>query len=216
MTETVKSVRSYSSARRQDAAEATRRVILEAARRLFERDGYVAASMQAIANEANVATKTVYLVFGSKADLLRAVWANRLAPGEANVPVLERTWYKQVLKDGDPRQKLRLMVEHSVSVKSRSARLIEVIRSATADNDVRALWNEIDTKLHDVAEEFVKQLSALDALRSGVTVREAADALWALNHPTVWQLLVAEQGWTTTAYAIWIERTLAAELLRAS
>jgi AcrR family transcriptional regulator len=189
-------------------------MILDAARRLFEREGYVATSIQAIAKEAGVAAKTIYLAFGSKVNLLRGVWANRLAPGEADVPVLGRSWYRQVLQDNDPRQKLRRMVEHSVSVKSRSARLLELIRSASSDNEVRALWNEIDTKLRHVAEDFVKQLSVAGALRPDLSIREAADALWALNHPTVWQLLVVQQRWTAAAYAVWLERTLASELLQ--
>jgi AcrR family transcriptional regulator len=214
MTTIVKRVRSYSSPRRQEAAQSTKRVILEAARRLFERDGYVATSIQAIAKAGGVAAKTIYLAFGSKVNLLRAVWANRLAPGETDVPVLERSWYRHVLQDNNPRQKLRLMVDHSVSVKSRSAKLLEVIRSASSDNEVRALWNEIDAKLHDVAEDFVKQLSVAGVLRPDLDVREAADALWALNHPTVWQLLVVQRGWTAAAYAVWLERALASELLQ--
>ena len=215
MEQPVKTTRRYSSTRRNAAAEATRHVILEAARRLLERDGYVATSMLAIAEEAEVAVKTIYLAFGSKADLLRELWSNRLAPGEALTPVLERKWYRQVLADDDPRQKLRLMVEHSVSVKSRSAALIEVIRCASpADNDVRTLWAEIDSKLHLVAQNFVEQLSATGVLRSEITVSEATDVVWALSHPTLWQQLVVKRGWTPTRYAAWLERTLAAELLR--
>lgn len=214
MSQAVKDVRPYSSKRRQEAAEATRQVILEAARRLFERDGYVSASMQAIAKEAEVAVKTIYLAYDGKAALLREVWRNRLAPGEADIPVLERRWYRDVLDDTDPRQKLRLLVEHSVSVKTRSAALLETIQGASsADTEVAALWTEIDTKLQQVAHDFVRELSAAGALRPGLTLQEAADALWALNHPTMWQLLVAKQGWTITQYARWLERTLAGELL---
>jgi AcrR family transcriptional regulator len=212
MTKTVKPTRRYSSSRRREAAEVTRRVVLDAAKKLFERDGYVATSIQAIAKEADVAAKTIYLIFGGKVGLLRAVWANRLAPGEEQIPVLDRSWYGQVLHQDDPRRKLRLVVEHSVSVKSRSAALLEVIFRASADDEVRALWNEIDAKLHHVAVGVVKQLSAARALRRGVSTRQAADVLWALNHPTLWQLLVVRRGWTARDYAVWLERALAAEL----
>lgn len=214
MATDVKRVRPYASKRRQAAAEATKQAILDAARELFERDGYGATSMQRIADDAEVAVKTIYLAFGSKAALLREMWGNRLAPGEAQIPVLERRWYRGVLDDNNPRQRIRLLVEHSVAVKSRSAALLEVIRSAaSADNEVRDQWTEIDTKLRQVANDFVKQLATAGALRPGPTIREAADTLWALNHPTMWQLLVVQQGWTTTRYALWLDRTLAAELL---
>lgn len=214
MTTDVKPVRRYSSKRRQAAAEATRQAILDAARELFERDGYAATSMQTIAEAAEVAVKTIYLAFGSKAALLREMWGNRLAPGEAEVPALERRWYREMLDDNDPRQRLRLLVEHSVAVKTRSAALLEVIRNAaSADREMRDLWTEIDTKLRQVANDFVKQLATVGALRPGLSTSEAADTLWALSHPTMWQLLVVQQRWSTTHYALWLDRTLASELL---
>ena len=46
--------RRYHSPRRREQAEATRNEILDAAERLFIRDGYVATSMAAIAKEAGV------------------------------------------------------------------------------------------------------------------------------------------------------------------
>ena len=67
MPEGVKATRRYDSTRRREQAAATRREILEAAQRLFERDGYGATTMAAIAAEAGVALKTVYLAFETKA-----------------------------------------------------------------------------------------------------------------------------------------------------
>ena len=74
MTESVKGKRRYDSPRRREQAAATRREILEAAQRLFERQGYAATTMAAIAAEAGVALKTVYVVFETKSGLLRALW----------------------------------------------------------------------------------------------------------------------------------------------
>ncbi len=53
---------------------ATRMQVLEAAQQLFEQDGYAATSMAAIASEAGVSLKTVYLAFETKSGLLRALW----------------------------------------------------------------------------------------------------------------------------------------------
>ena len=73
--------------RRREQAAATRREILEAAQRLFERDGYGATTMAAIAAEAGVALKTVYLAFETKSGLLRALWHLRLRGDEDEAPV---------------------------------------------------------------------------------------------------------------------------------
>ena len=73
MSEPVKT-RPYNSPRRREQAAATRREILEAAQRLFERQGYATTTMAAIAAEAGVALKTVYVAFETKSGLLRALW----------------------------------------------------------------------------------------------------------------------------------------------
>src|SRR5215203_2115798 len=107
MMERVKS-RPYDSSRRRAQAAATRRDILESAQRLFERQGYAATTMAAIAAEAGVALKTVYLAFETKSGVLRALW-NLLLRGDAGeAPVAERSWYREVVEEPDPQRQLRL------------------------------------------------------------------------------------------------------------
>jgi len=211
----VKSVRTYVSPRRQEQAAATRRVILEAARRLFERDGYVATSMPDVAAEAQVAVKTIYLAFRTKPELLRAVWDDRLAGREATVPVLERAWYRDIETDEMPDMKLRLLARQSAGVKSRTGRLLIVIRdAASTDPEIDRLWAEIETKLHDVSHAVVRQLADAGALNADLDVAAAADALWTLNHPSTWHLLVVQRDWSDSDYQRWLERTLMTLLLR--
>src|SRR5918998_2779688 len=119
MAQEVKSKRRYHSPRREEQAAATRWAILEAAERLFERDGFAATSVAAIASEAEVATKTVYLGFETKSGLLRALWNLRLRGDESREPVAQRAWYVQVLEEPDPERKLRLNARNGRRVKSR-------------------------------------------------------------------------------------------------
>ena len=65
-----KKIRTYYSLVRQRQADETRTRIAEAARKLILGQGYGAATMEAIAREAGVATPTVYAVFGSKRNIL--------------------------------------------------------------------------------------------------------------------------------------------------
>src|SRR5919197_2626391 len=138
MAERVKP-RRYHSPRREQQAAATRAAILEAAQRLFERDGYAATTMAQIANEAGVALKTVYLGFETKSGLLRAIWHLRLRGDEAPIPVARREWFREVLEEPDPERQLRLNARNSVAVKRRVGGLFAVIReAATTDADIRA------------------------------------------------------------------------------
>src|SRR2546430_7126899 len=146
MSETAKSKRTYNSPRRREQAAATRREILEAAQPLFERQGYAATTMAAIASEAGVALKTVYVAFETKSGLLRALWHLLLRGDEADVPVADRPWYREVVDEPDPERQLRLNARNARVVKERAAALMRVIRDAApADPDIAALWDRIQS-----------------------------------------------------------------------
>src|SRR5687768_16091799 len=148
MAERVKT-RSYNSSRRRDQAAATQRDILGAAQRLFERQGYAATTMAAIAAEAGVALKTVYVAFETKSGVLRALWNLRLRGGREEVPVGGQPWYREVLDEPDPERQLRLNARNARVARTRIAGLLEVIRGAApVDAEIAALWQRIQTEFH--------------------------------------------------------------------
>ena len=61
------------SARRDHAAEDTRRALLGAAQRAFARDGYAATSLEAIVGAAGLTKGALYHHFGNKAGVLEAL-----------------------------------------------------------------------------------------------------------------------------------------------
>jgi AcrR family transcriptional regulator len=213
MAERVKT-RPYNSPRRRQQAAATRREILEAAQQLFEQQGYAATTMAAIAAEADVALKTVYLAFETKSGVLRALWNLLLRGDEGEAPVAERSWYREVVEEPDPQRQLRLNARNSRAVKSRIARVLKVIRDAApVDPDIDALWERIQTEFHANQRVIVERLAERKALNRGLSVEQATDILWTLNHPDVWQLLVGERGWTPEQYEEWFGDTACAQLL---
>jgi AcrR family transcriptional regulator len=215
MADPVKPTRRYDSPRRRKQAEATRREILDAAQRLFELHGYSATTMAAIAAEAGVALKTVYVVFETKARLLHALWEARLGGDEEAIPVLQRAWYRRALEEPSPERKLRLVAAQARVVKTRSGALLEVIRNAASmDTEIAALWTSIQAKLYKVQHSIVEQLHKQDALAGGLDVDTATDILWTLNHPAQWQLLVRERGWTAQRYEQWLGDIFCSQLLR--
>jgi AcrR family transcriptional regulator len=215
VTGDVKAARRYESPRRRAQAEATRRDILGAARRRFEADGYAGATMAEIAADAGVALKTVYLAFGTKSGLLRALWNLLLRGDESDVPVAGRQWYLDVLDETDPERQLRLNARNSTAGKQRLAGILEVIRSAAAgDPDVAELSRRIETEYHANQRVIVERLGQRRQLRPGLALDRAADILWTINHPSTWQLLVVERGWTPDEYERWSGDLACTELLR--
>jgi AcrR family transcriptional regulator len=206
--------RSYNSPRRREQAAATRRAILDAAQRLFERDGYTATSMAAIATEAQVSNKTVYLAFETKSALLRALWNLLLRGDEAETPVAQRQWYREVLDEPDPSRKLRLNARNSRNAKGRMGSMLRVIRNAApTDDEIAALWRRIQGDYYDNQKAIVKAMRK--DLAEGMSVRRATDILWSLNHPDVWLLLVDQRGWSPEGYERWCADTACAQLLEA-
>src|SRR5690349_2857291 len=206
--------RRYDSPRRRAQAEATRREILDAAERLFARDGYAATTMAAIAQEAGVALKTVYVAFQTKSGVLRAVWHLRLRGDEDAAPVQERAWYREVLDEADAERQLGLNARNARVVKERIGGLLGVIRDAApADADVAELWERLQRDFYENQRAIVASLAEKGALRGELDVDRATDILWTLNHPDVWLLLVRRRGWSPAAWEAWFETTARAQLL---
>jgi len=214
MADDVKPRRRYDSPRRRDQAVATRRQILHAARDRFERDGYAATSMAAVAAAAGVSLKTVYVAFETKSGLLRALWHLLLRGDQDSVPVGSQSWFREVLEEPDPQRQLHLNMRNSRAVKSRAGALMEVIRSAAgADAEIRELWTRIQSEFYDNQRAVVQTLADKGALKVGLDVRAATDILWSLNHPSLYGLLARDRGWPPERYEEWLGDLLCSQLL---
>jgi AcrR family transcriptional regulator len=215
VVERAKPKRPYNSARRREQALATRRTILDAAQRLFERDGYAATTMEAIAAEAGVALKTVYSAFVTKSGLLRSLWDLLLKGDVDDAPIAVRTAYLEVLGAAEPRRQLVLNARNSRTAKERIGAMFGVIRgAASTDTDCAALWDLIQTEFHANQRVVVDSIAAKRGLRRGLDAARATDLLWTLNHPDVWLLLVGQRGWTADEFETWLAETSCQLLLR--
>ena len=214
MADVVKGARRYHSPRRQEQAAQTRAAILDAAEALFVRDGYAPTTMSAVAAEAGVALKTVYLAFETKSRLLRALWDLRLKGDQDDAGVEARAWYQELLGEPDPARKLRLVARNSVIVKRRIGDVLRVIRDAApSDVDSGALWELIQTDFHANQRNIVATLDK-KTLKRGLDVDTAADILWTFNHPDVGLLLHGRRGWTPEQFEQWLADSITAQLLR--
>jgi AcrR family transcriptional regulator len=213
----VKNRRRYDSRRRQEQAAATRREILEAAQRLFERQGFATTTVAEIAAEAGVAVKTVYLAFETKSGVLRALWNSLLRGGDDDVPVGAQQWYREAVEEPDPERQLRLNARNSRAAKLRMGAVLEVIRgAASGDEEIGALWNRIQAEYHENQAVLVKSLDEKGALRPDLGVDRATDILWTVNHPNIWRLLVGERAWSPEEYERWSGDVACEQLLKRS
>ena len=215
MVKRVKRARSYNSTRRREQADTTRRDIINAAQKLFERDGYAATTMAGIAREAGVALKTVYLSLDSKSGLLSTLWDVLLRGGEDAPAVAQLAWYREVLEEPDPARRLRLNARNATAVRRRIGVLLGVIRDAApSDPAIGALWKRIQTSFYDNQYSIVASIKAKYALRNGLDATRATDILWTLIHPDIWLLLVGQRGWSPEDFEQWLGDIACEQLLK--
>jgi AcrR family transcriptional regulator len=191
--------------RRRQALE-TRRAIAQAARSLFAQRGYAATSIDLVAEEAGVAARTVYAIFGTKKAILGAICEEWLT--EAGV----MQTVAQGLAERDLRRRLAL-VAHSSRRQWESERGVRSMLEGAAASDAEVARMVAGWK-RDRASSFGAVVEGLEGeLRSGVDGDRARAIIRALASAEIYSELVSGEGWTPTEYEDWLAGLLAEVLL---
>lgn len=208
--------RAYTSALRADQAEQTRRRVVRAASVLFDRDGYAATSVTAVAREAGVSGQTVYNVFGTKAALLKAAYDVAIVGDDEAVPLAERPDVKELYATTDAAAFLRGYAALGREVAERVGSLaLQVNAGASAgDPDLVALREQTDAERLVGTGMVAQRVADLGGLAPGLTVEAARDRIWTLNSIEVWHLLTGRRGWSGAEYARWVGDQMVAAVIR--
>jgi AcrR family transcriptional regulator len=203
--------RQYDSTRRQAAALANRRAILDACRELLFRDGYQATTIRAVADQAGLSPETVYKAFGNKPQMLKALWDITLAGDDAPLSMAERPEIQTVLATPDPHAKLAVYAAFVSGIHERLAALFTLLTGA--DPEVAQLLDTAEQERLTGVTAFIGLLARDGVLRPGADQRTAADACWVLTSPHLFIKLTAERHWDVGAYRRWLADMLTATFL---
>jgi AcrR family transcriptional regulator len=192
---------------RQRQALETRRAIVRAARSLFAEGGYAATSIEVVAEEAGVAARTVYAIFGTKKGILAAICEEWLTEAGVMETVAEG------LAERDLRRRLALVV-HSSRRQWESERGVRAMLegAAASDADVAKMiagWKSDRARsLHGIVAGFEADLRAgIDGKRAGAIIR-------ALSSAEIYSELVNGEGWRPDEYEQWLGGLLSDVLLQ--
>ena len=194
--------------RREQQAAETRRLIIDAARRLFAAQGYGITSIAQIAEEAGVAVPTIYASVGTKLRLLELL--NDRIDEDAGVAEL----IPRLSACQDAGQMLELQVRLSRQLNERAGDLIAALRSAAAVEPEMA--GPYAAGLHRHREGMrgtARRLSELGALRAGVSEHQAAALLDSLLAPESWATLTSAHDLSWEACAELLNQSLGMLLL---
>jgi AcrR family transcriptional regulator len=201
--------------RRAEQARATRRRIIDCARELFVQHGYAATTLDQIAAQAGVSVQTVYFHFGNKRTVLKEIVDVLSVGDDEPIPMLDRSWVRQVREEPDGRRALATWLENGRAIFVRIAPIMKIVRDAAgADPEMAEQWDTNQRQRFIAHHALTEQLADKQALRPGLSVNEAADIIFSLVSPEVYQLLTAERGWTPAQWQRWITDTLTETILR--
>jgi AcrR family transcriptional regulator len=199
--------------RRRVQAEATKREIVEAARRLFAERGYVGTSVEALAEEAGVVVQTIYNSFGSKFGVLTRLFDVTVAGDERDLPLGERIG-RDIHEEPDPREIVKLLAAHLATTHRRMHLVHRIIWTAVSvDPEIDAYWRKNRDQRMWGYTQAAKELHARGGLRRGVSAESAAAVIWSLGNPESFDYLTEQRGWTDRRYRRWLEDAVAAALL---
>lgn len=197
------SKRPYRSKTRSEAAERTRRRVLDAGRALFSRKGIDATTIAEIAERAGVSVPTVYSLVKSKAGLLDALMQDALfGPGfQAALGTLEGV--------EDPVERIALTARVARAIyEAEASELALLLKASGFSNELRKSQESFEKLRREMQEERVEALFRSGHARKGLSREEAATILWMYTSREVYHKLVHESGWDPGRYEKWLERAL--------
>jgi AcrR family transcriptional regulator len=167
--------RTYRQQRRADAAAQRRLAVLDGAIAMLGAEPLPTVTLDGVAQRAGVARSTVYVQFGSRAGLFEAV-------GER---LLERIGFERfsaAVRLAHPKLALRTALREIVRVHATERDVTRALRSwAHLDPDAGRAIAVLDGGRADGTRHLVRRLAHTGALRAGLSIAEASDALYVLT-----------------------------------
>ena len=181
--------RPYEQRRRAEAAEETRRRILDAAAARLRSAPSRPVGVDAVASDAGVSRSTVYLAFGSRAGLFDAVAAD----------ALQRAGHRRLVEavaHRDAREALLGGLRAGTAMYAADPDVFRALFSMSAlGEDVTGgtirRWER--TRALGVAR-LARRLAQEGILRTGIGEQDAGDLLWVLTSFEAYDLLRARRG----------------------
>src|SRR4051794_33567523 len=198
--------RRYHSPKRERQARQTREQIVEAARRLFARDGFTKTTVEAIAREAGVSAQTVYASVGSKRAIVLALLDRMESEGG------DEELRRELGSTKDPRRQLRAIVSFNRRLFERGRDVLDVVMATRADADVEAFGRAGEARRREGQACWVRAWAEAGVLRPSLDEGEAADVLWALTGPELYWLFAVNSNWPGFRFEEWLFGTLESQL----
>lgn len=200
--------RVYNSEARVEQASLTRGRILDCAKKLFEKEGFEAVTIESLAKAADVSASTIYSLFQSKRGVLKALMDDALPDREREALVKEVTLEKPV------KERLAIAAKISRQMYDAERAQMAIFQGASVlAPEFKELEQERERRRYLRLEETINMMAKEKSIMKGLSVLKARDILWAFTGRDLYRMLVVEQGWTSNEYEKWLANLLVKMLL---
>ena len=173
----------------------TRTRILEAARQLLEERGYHGVGLESVAAAAGVSRQSIYVHFGSKAQLLLALVAH--VDEQEGLSELGNA----VERAPSAVEALHRFVDLVAALTPRVHRTAAVLEAARLEaHEAEVAWADRMSSRRRRCARIVSRLAHEGRLAPEWSRADATDLLWAMTGFRVWEDLVLRRGWSTARF----------------
>lgn len=203
--------RAYNAENREIQAAQTRARILEAAKELFQTEGFDRVTINRLAQAAKVSMPTIYALFKSKRGVLQALIDSALPPSQFDRLVASYATEKS------PKKRLCLTARIARQIYDAERELGSLMSSASVVGpEFEELEKEREQRRYARQGEGLKKLLSEKVLAKGLTLAKVRDIQWALTGRDIYKMLVIERGWSSDDYEKWLSELLVKTLLNKS
>lgn len=202
---------------REARAKRTFAAVVAAAGDLFAERGYPATTIPDIAERAGVGRATVFTaVPGGKPDLLKLARDRALAGDGEDIPIPQRSWFREAMAQTNPVELLRRQAGNYRQILHRAAGVEAALEvGAELAPELAELRRTATAQRRFGARLVADRLSELTPLRDGVDAQAAADTITVLISSCTYRLLTADYRWSPEQYENWLADQLVTALLPA-
>lgn len=186
----------------------TERVLVESAARLFVDRGYAATTLADVAERADIAPRTLYLHFATKADLLLRCIQVAIAGDSEPTPLTERPALAEAMVAPTLDERLRLMASLTASLMERTGPLLDVaFQAAAAEPSIAAAADAGRAATRQSLQEFWHRISHDGLLAPSVDLDWLTDTATLTAHAETYLLIGKTVGWDIDTYRDWLHTT---------
>ncbi|MFI6602339.1 TetR/AcrR family transcriptional regulator [Nonomuraea sp. NPDC050536] len=183
--------------------------ILRAATDLFLRHGYAATTLTAVAEQARVGARTLYVRFGTKAALLKRCVDVAFAGDTAAIDIRGRDWYTRAGTAPTAEQRIAALAGGGRQMMERAGDILAVaLQAGATEPDLAAAAQAGRQATRDNIAQFWTKMADDGLLPPGHDLDWLTDTTAVLVHAETYLLARDMIGWTPDGYEQWLTTTL--------